>query len=109
MSGFDRHGESLKFAVDVLSFKYQDYISSIYLYGSYARGTHSYNSDIDLLIYVNRVLSGHEIRKMRTDVISDDYKLPEVELKILLDGTFMGIEQFRNNIERDKVLVWEKN
>lgn len=100
-----RHAKALKYALAVLQNKYGDKIQSLYLYGSCARGDQQYDSDVDILV-VSDTLTKKEIHQMKLDVISDDYTLPEVELKIT-DGQISD-KWFLENIKKDGVLLWEK-
>ena len=56
---------------DALKILYKDNLTDIVLYGSYARNDYTDNSDIDLLVVLNKVDSpGKEIDKI-VDVIYD--------------------------------------
>ncbi|MDO4554723.1 MAG: nucleotidyltransferase domain-containing protein [Lachnospiraceae bacterium] len=85
---------------------YKENIEAIYLYGSYARGTYKYNSDVDLLIKVNSNVSNAWIRQLKADVMQDDIELPEVDLKIVRNK-IVG-RQFAENFRKDAKLLWKK-
>ena len=105
----NRHEQSLQYALKVLkSSIFSPYIKKIYLYGSYARKEQNYQSDVDLLIFITESTPTQMIAKMRHAVISEDYTLPEVELKFTKSDRFSSSYQFNKNIERDAILLWEK-
>ena len=104
----NRHEQSLIYALNVLKQKeYKQYISAIYLYGSCARGTQSFDSDVDLLIRLSDSTPKKLLRRMRVDV-TPDISLPEVELKFYFGNTFSNSFQFNKNIEQEGILLWEK-
>jgi uncharacterized protein len=98
----------LKEVKDALKNLYQDNLAEIILYGSYARNDFNENSDIDLLVVLNKLDSaGKEIDKI-VDVIYD------INLKY---NTFISIvpitnEEYRKinsplllNVRKEGVLV----
>ena len=101
----NRHAKSLNYALSVLKQdKYKKYLKTIYLYGSCARKQQTYNSDVDLFIQGD---IPHElILKLKTEVTPKDYTLPEVELKFA--DEVLSSRQFKENIEKDGVLLWKK-
>lgn len=103
----NRHEASLQYALSVLTEKYKEYVKSIYLYGSYARKDYNYNSDVDLFVCVTDNISARIIAHMRSDVIPDDYTLPEVELMISTSGLKNPSNQFTTNLRRDAQLLWK--
>lgn len=101
-----RHGTSLQHALDVLTRPlYSRYIKAIYLYGSCARCSQTYHSDVDLLVIVEQ-MPQKMMRDLKTEVTPNDYTLPEVELNIC-DGQIYS-SRFKQNIERDGKLLWER-
>lgn len=105
----DRHKKSLQYALNVLKTNYSKHIQSIYLYGSFARKDHSYNSDIDLLVCVDSDVTARMVAHMRSDVTPDDYELPEVELMISKSGLRNPSNQFTKNLEKEAVLLWKNH
>lgn len=59
-----KHIEKIK---DFLSKQYSNKIKQIILYGSYARGDFTKDSDIDLLILVDKSLDPWQVRKSLSD------------------------------------------
>lgn len=104
-----RHLKVLNDAIKILSEDpYRQYIEEIYLYGSCARGNEKYNSDVDLFLQCNQQLSGIVARKMRVEVMPDDIKLPDVELKFTKDDQWKrASDQFSQNIRKEGILVWK--
>ena len=103
-----RHEQSLKYAINVLTKDYWEYVHCIYLYGSYARKDHKYNSDVDLFVCVSENTTARVAAHMRSDVVPDDYNLPIVELMISKSGLRNPSPQFMRNLERDAILLWKK-
>lgn len=105
----NRHSKSLQHALQVLrQDKYAKYINAIYLYGSCARGTQKYDSDIDLLLMVQADTPKAILRQMQIEVMPEEIDLPPVELKISMGDTFSDSSQFNENIKRDGRLLWER-
>ncbi|MDE6888625.1 MAG: nucleotidyltransferase domain-containing protein [Eubacterium sp.] len=106
--GLSRHAQSLQYALNVLRTpKYKPYIRSVYLYGSCARLQQTFDSDVDLFLFLDREMPDHLIREMRLDVIPH-YSLPEVEIKYSKNDEFSSSYQFNQNLERDARLIWER-
>ncbi len=104
----NRHEKSLQYALDKLkNSDYSDYISCVYLYGSCSREDYKFNSDIDLFVCVHENTPAAILRKMRSDVINDDYTLPEVELMVSKSGLYSVSRQFNENLQKEAVLLWE--
>lgn len=103
-----RHEKALQYALQRLQNDYSKYVCSIYLYGSFSRKEHKYNSDVDLFVCVQEDTPAKIIARMRSAVISDDYTLPEVELKVSKSGLFSSSRQFNENLQREALLLWEK-
>lgn len=80
-------------------------VDKVWLFGSYARGDQSSDSDIDLLIrfkegqipsllkYAGMVIELEELFNLHVDLVKDDTVYPEI-------APF---------IEKDKVLIYERN
>ena len=92
---------------DVIEFfklKYKDKLCTVYLYGSYARGEQTDNSDIDIYIKAKEVETRGYISKM------DRQELLEIELKHdvpthlhVVQDSETTTELFRNVLEEGKV------
>lgn len=51
--------------------RYGDRIRSVILYGSYARGTATDHSDVDLVVVVDDMLKPDEVRRSLSDLLLD--------------------------------------
>ena len=81
--------------------------AKVYLFGSHARGTATPKSDIDLVVdsedeFLTLSLMG-EIEYMRGNEI--DYKCQAITMSQLAKAD----EDFRHSVEKDMVLIYEKN
>ncbi|MBE5935025.1 MAG: nucleotidyltransferase domain-containing protein [Lachnospiraceae bacterium] len=104
-----RHAKSLANALEVLSCsEYKQYIEEIYLYGSCARGEQKYSSDVDLFIKVKEDTPQKVLLDMRRQVMPEDEKLPEVELKFSSTDNFSSSSQFNTNIKTEGKLLWRR-
>lgn len=100
--------EALEYAIQVIgNWSYKNYIRKIYLYGSCARGVAGPDSDVDIYIQLETELPAEELRWLKTRCNSDDWKLPEVDIKIESTGLDSG-DLFHNNIKNEGILLWEK-
>lgn len=105
----NRHSVSLTYALKTLNKEqYRKYINAIYLYGSCARGEQNYDSDVDIFLKLSGDTPPDVVRKMKIDVIPDDYTLPHVELNYSRGDSFSVIPQFNKNIEKDGKLLWKR-
>jgi predicted nucleotidyltransferase len=73
-----RHTDSLAYALDYLKGECPDDILDVYLYGSVARGEQKYESDVDLAVFLKKDAAVN-VRKLRSELVSDDLDLPEVD------------------------------
>lgn len=109
-----RHEKAIEIAVDAL--KSFGHVREIWLYGSYARGTYRYDSDVDILAVLDAELPARELAKIRTDCSIGDYRLPDADIHFSTfspfdeEGAAMhGIQDqhcFMNNIKRDGKRLW---
>ncbi|MBI4722577.1 MAG: nucleotidyltransferase domain-containing protein [Candidatus Stahlbacteria bacterium] len=51
--------------------KYEDKIKQVIIYGSYARGEATKDSDIDILVVIDDSLNSYNVRKSLSDIIFD--------------------------------------
>lgn len=105
-----RHTEALAYALNELGKEqYKQYIDAIYLYGSCARGTAKYHSDVDLFLQLKQDTPSSVIRAMKTDVNSGREELPVVELKTSTFGDFGCNRQFAENIKTEGMCLWKRD
>ena len=109
----DRHQETINYALNVIkSSTLSQHISDIILFGSVARGTAKYSSDVDLLLVLNKdaeeLVDNRDIRTLKGDVSPLSVSLPEVDLKVTFG---MGWRQSKStidfNIRKDGYSIWE--
>ena len=81
------------------------FIEAIYLYGSRARGTHHRHSDIDLAVVCPKATLKDWQQVM--DIIDEADTLLEVDC-VRLDEEQPN-SRLRQNIERDKKVIYERN
>lgn len=104
-----RHSQALANALGVLNEpRFKEYIDAIYLYGSCARNEYKYSSDVDLFVRVKKDTPNKILMAMRSEVVSSDIALPDVELKFGNSEIFSSSAQFNENIEREGILLWER-
>lgn len=109
MENLNRHEKALIHAVTVLrGAEYKKFIRAIYLYGSCARGDYKASSDVDLFIYVDSIMPEDLRRQLRSEVMPDDFNLPDVELKISDSNVFSDSVHFNNNLKKDAILLWKR-
>lgn len=105
-----RQAEALIYALNKLKDeKYKKYINEIYLYGSCARGTYKYGSDVDLFLVLSSDVPKDMIREMKNAVVPVDYRLPGVELKTSTFPGFSNSRQFSKNIKEEGRLLWKRD
>lgn len=89
-------------------------IREIWLYGSYARGENSPQSDVDLFVVTESSIDGKSKIKIKNALCSDDYHLPEVDVHF---GVYKNDEKidsagtslFLKNIKKDGKLIYSAN
>ena len=108
----DYMGEVLKEYAELIKEIYKSALKAVILYGSYARGDYTEDSDVDILILVD--MAEDEIGKSRERLSSLTYDFNEVhDLKIMTE--VIGEKQFAywlpvyplyQNIEKDGVSIY---
>lgn len=111
----ERHQKALEYALNqIKNSPIKEFIHSIWLYGSCARNEQKYNSDVDILIVVNATQKEFfDIKKdiifLKGNVSTLNASDPEVDLKIILNETFLfDTSLFLNNIRKDGLLIWKR-
>lgn len=107
MTKFD---QALAYAIEEIGkWKYRDYIKKICLYGSCARNEQRADSDVDLYLELENGVPVNELRMLRIRCNPDDWKLPDVELKIDIGENESRREDlFHKNIQNEGIILWEK-
>ena len=88
------------------------YVDQLYLYGSYARHQHRYDSDIDLLLELNETVNIDDYRddvfRLIGQVCQPDIDYPEVHLNIVVGDKWRNRKMlFYQNVKRDCINIWE--
>lgn len=101
--------------VRIKSSPVMDYISEAYLYGSVARRSATWESDIDILLVLaeeereNRRLR-REIIKLKGNASGDNLDDPEVDLKIVFgEGWKESKSIFYKTVLAEGELLWKQN
>lgn len=104
-----RHEIALNYAVsEIVNWQYVKSVTEIYLYGSYARGEQSYDSDVNIYIICSKNIPIAALRKLKMNVMPEDYNLPEVEVKFGFKSLEKETDLFHANIRKDGILLWKK-
>lgn len=104
-----RHEQSLLYALDVLKQdSYRQFVKAVYLYGSCARGSQKFHSDVDLFLFVSSAMTNSMIRMLRSEITPDDDTWPEVDLKISKCAEPTSSRQFNENLKKDGILLWHQ-
>lgn len=89
----------------------ENHIEQIILYGSFARGTHTAESDIDIALLVHGSLN-REVEDRLSDFIVDlnlkyDRVLSVIDIELENFRKWEAILPFYKNIQREGVVLWE--
>ena len=108
----DYMGEVLKEYAELIKEIYKSALKAVILYGSYARGDYTEDSDVDILVLVD--MTEDEIGKSRERLSSLTYDFNEVhDLKIMPEvigekqfAYWLPVYPFYQNIEKDGVSIY---
>jgi len=109
----DRHIK----AIEKAKKKIQDsdlsiYIKDVYLYGSCARGTAKYDSDVDLLLVLKKNIVSVEnyqklIRLLRSNLMPDNIEDVEIDVHTTIDTLDHQYNKlYFNNIRKEGISIW---
>lgn len=89
-------------------------VDHVYLYGSCARETQNYSSDVDLLLQLsengNMDLGKEYVTKLKGEVTPTDITLPEVDLKVVIGESWKRNNMlYYKRIEEEGIDIWQKN
>lgn len=105
-----RHKKALRYAmVKISQSKLAPYIHELYLYGSYARGTQKWESDVDLLLTLeeNAPDLKKEIIRLKSEVSRDDLDAVMVDLKVLYGDSWKTSSiLYYQNIRKEGKKLW---
>ena len=105
----ERHRKSIRYALQKIETEYADDIRRVVLFGSCARRTQKYESDVDLLLYVRSDLAEETARQLKFGLSPENFELPEVQGIVSRSDTLPMIRQFTENIKKEGIVIWEKN
>ena len=105
----ERHRKSIRYALQKIETQYADDIRRVVLFGSCARRTQKYESDVDLLLYVRSDLAEETARQLKFGLSPENFELPEVQGIVSRSDTLPMIRQFTENIKKEGIVIWEKN
>lgn len=102
--------QALAYAIqEIGNWKYRNYIKKICLYGSCARNEQRADSDIDLYLELEAGVPMKELRALKISCNPDDWRLPDVELKIDIGENENRFDDlFHKNIQKEGVVLWER-
>ncbi|MFR3139016.1 MAG: nucleotidyltransferase family protein [Lacrimispora saccharolytica] len=105
-----RHKQALRYAMEKISCSpLAPYVNELYLYGSYARGTQTWESDVDLLLTLdaNAPNLKKEIIKLKAEVSQDGIDDVQVDLKVLYGDDWKTSQMlYYQNIRREGKKLW---
>ena len=105
-----RHKQALRYAMEKISRSpLAPYVNELYLYGSYARGTQTWESDVDLLLTLdgNAPNLKKEIIKLKAEVSQDGIDDVQVDLKVLYGDAWKTSQMlYYQNIRREGKKLW---
>ena len=101
-----RHDDLISYVLPILSDN--PFVQKVYLFGSCARNTETWGSDVDLFVVVDDSISDQEIRQLQTSAVPDDFRLPEVDIVVYRTSSLSEPSFFISQTERDRRLLCEK-
>lgn len=106
----DRHMEALQYAMNVISQSaIAPYVEELYLYGSCAKGTQGWNSDVDLLLVLSTDAAylKREVIQLKGQVSKDDIYAVDVDLKVAYGQDWKkNTMLYYKNIAREGRKLW---
>jgi len=123
----ERHQNTLNYAKEHIlkidnESKYGQIIQSIWLFGSCARKEEKYNSDIDIIIIVNKIGDNERrlMRQMRSSATNiEDLNSPEIDVIFKYNNGDKNYipwndekennDTFSKQLRKDAIKIWERN
>lgn len=109
--GSKRQQTALEYALGVIKRSpVYPFIENLYLYGSCSRASEKWESDVDLFMELSPAISAHDLkiplRLLKTEVMTDDFNDPEVDLKIVIGPEWRQSDMlFFQNVRKDGILL----
>lgn len=110
-----RSNQSVQYAIaKIIESPLAEMVDHVYLYGSCARGTQNYSSDVDLLLQLNENgnmdLGKEYVTKLKGEVTPTDITLPEVDLKVVIGESWKENSMlYYKRIKEEGIDIWQKN
>ena len=111
---YDHHKKAVDYALkQIQASSLAPYVTDVILFGSVARQTARFDSDVDLLLLLSdqaflRPKFAKESRLLRVDVQTDDYRDAEIDLRIEQDSYFQTSTQTIDVfIKEEGVSIWK--
>ncbi len=105
-----RHKKALRYAMEKISHSaVAPYVHELYLYGSYARGEQTFESDVDLLLTLEDTAPNlkKEIIKLKAEVSQDGLEDVPVDLKVLYGDAWKNNPMvYYQNIKKEGEKLW---
>lgn len=108
---YERHLSALKYAMEkIAESPVSGYVKELYLYGSFARGTYSWGSDIDLLLSLDeecRQSHRRDVLLLKSSVSQDDINAVETDLKIVFGDEWKNSSMcYYQNVRKEGKKIW---
>ena len=101
-----RHDELVAYALPRLA--QNDFVQKVYLFGSCARQTETWDSDVDLFVVVDDAITDREIRQLQLSAVPEDYRMPEVDIAVYRNSSLNDTSFFVSQTQSDWRLLYEK-
>lgn len=101
--------KALHYAINAIkNWEYNHFIRKVYLYGSFARGDFSINSDVDLYIECDEGIPNRELRLFRAAIIPVEENHAEVDLHYGFAPLHEQEGLYYDNIRKEGKILWER-
>lgn len=110
----DRHKKAIIYAMkQIQCSELAEYVEKIILYGSCARGTENWNSDVDLCVILKPDCESipdfsHKIHMLKGEISSGELYDAEADVKFFIgDEWEKSQSSFCENIRKDGKILWQ--
>ena len=87
-------------------------LKSIVLYGSVARGTATFDSDVDIALFVTSEINKNTFDKLLDFIVDMDLKYDKifsiVDINVEKYKKFKNVSPFYRNISKEGVVLWKE-
>lgn len=89
------------------------YVKHLFLYGSCARNTQTYKSDVDLFLVLSEKIDTEQLHDaimiLKSKVTPTDSCLPEVDLKVEIGDSWRENSMlYYKNVRKEGIEIWQK-